>query len=175
MALSQADQLADASSVGHAYDMLAMQLESDYANLDPLILVVMTGGFVAAAEILRRVKFPFSLDYIDVTRYHGDTSGGRLRWRHRPEAELSSRHVLVIDDILDEGYTLLAIRNALAACKPVSLRVAVLVQKQHDRRIAAATAEYVGLHVPDRYVFGCGMDYKGYWRQLPEIYAVKLP
>jgi hypoxanthine phosphoribosyltransferase len=81
--------------------------------------------------------------------------------------------VLVIDDILDEGHTLVAVRKALLEFAPVSLKVAVLADKQHDRRAPEAHAEFIGLTLPDRYVFGCGMDYKEYWRQLPAIYAVK--
>jgi hypoxanthine phosphoribosyltransferase len=95
-------------------------------------------------------------------------------WKRQPEARrIEGRHVLVIDDILDEGHTLVAIRGALMGFGPASLRVAVLTEKRHDRRAGGAVAEYIGLSVPDRYVFGCGMDYKEYWRQLPAIYAVK--
>ena len=79
----------------------------------------------------------------------------------------------MIDDILDEGHTRVAIRRALEEFRPASLQVAVLAEKRHDRRAAGAHAEYIGLAVDDRYVFGCGMDYKEYWRQLPAIYAVR--
>ncbi|MFK5088363.1 phosphoribosyltransferase family protein, partial [Klebsiella pneumoniae] len=88
-------------------------------------------------------------------------------WKRRPDVAIEGREVLVVDDILDEGHTLVAIREALVAMKPASLRVAVLADKKHDRRAPGAHAEYIGLSVPDRYVFGCGMDYKEYWRQLP--------
>jgi hypoxanthine phosphoribosyltransferase len=81
--------------------------------------------------------------------------------------------VLVIDDILDEGHTLLAVRKALMEFAPDSLKVAVLTRKIHDRQAGGAVAEFIGVEVPDRYVFGCGMDYKEYWRQLPAIYAVR--
>ena len=81
--------------------------------------------------------------------------------------------MLVIDDILDEGHTLVAVRKALLEFNPASLKVAVLAEKLHDRRAPEAHAEFIGLDLPDRYVFGCGMDYKEYWRQLPAIYAVK--
>lgn len=171
--LAAADCIHDAAAVDAAYDRLAEQLQAHYAELNPLILVVMMGGFIVAAELLKRVQFPFDLDYLHATRYRGDTRGGALHWKRRPEVELSGRHVLVIDDILDEGQTLRAIRSALLAREPASLQMAVLTEKRHDRRAADAHAEYVGLDLPDRYVFGCGMDYQNYWRQLPAIYAVQ--
>lgn len=171
--LACADRLHDAGSVDAAYKTLAMQIERDYADRDPVILVVMTGGLMTAAGILGLLRFPLTLDYLHATRYHGSTSGRELQWKRRPEVTLSGRHVLIIDDILDEGHTLVAIRATLEASEPASLRIAVLAQKQHDRRLDEAEAQYVGLELPDRYVFGCGMDYRGYWRQLPEIWAVK--
>jgi hypoxanthine phosphoribosyltransferase len=171
--LAQADVVCDAASVAAAYDRLAQAITRDYAGRDPLILAVMIGGLQPTAEITGRLRFPFQLDYIHATRYRGATTGGGLQWKRKPVASLPGREVLVIDDILDEGHTLVAIREALAAMNPASLRVAVLAEKTHDRRAPGAHAEYIGLAVPDRYVFGCGMDYKEYWRQLPQIYALK--
>ena len=171
--LASADCLFDAAAVDAAYDRMAADLERHYADLNPLVLMVMTGGFLPAAEIVKRVRFPFDLDYLHATRYRGETKGGSLQWKRRPEAELGDRHVLVIDDILDEGHTLAAIRATLQAREPASLQVAVLAEKRHDRRAPGAHAEFIGIELPDRYVFGCGMDYHGYWRQLPAIYAVK--
>jgi hypoxanthine phosphoribosyltransferase len=169
----QADCVCEVQAVSDAYDRLAAELSAEYAGRNPLVLAVMIGGLVPAAEILRRVDFPFELDYLHATRYRGATSGGGLIWKRQPDAALEGRHVLVIDDILDEGHTLVAVRKALMEFGPASLKVAVLAEKKHQRRAPSAHAEFIGLAVPDRYVFGCGMDYKEYWRQLPAIYAVK--
>jgi len=172
--LAQADCLHDAAAVQDAYDRLAAAIGSHYAGRNPLVLCVMTGGIMPAAEITRRLAFAFELDYLHATRYRGSTQGGGLVWKRQPEAKrIEGRHVLVIDDILDEGHTLVAIREALLGFGPASVKVAVLAEKIHDRRAPGAHAEYIGLKVEDRYVFGCGMDYKEYWRQLPAIYAVK--
>lgn len=172
--LAEADCLHDAASVQAAYERLAAAVRQQYAGLDPLILCVMVGGLAPTAEITRRLDFAFELDYLHATRYRGATQGGGLVWKRQPEARrIEGRHVLVIDDILDEGHTLVAIRRALQDFGPASLRVAVLAEKLHDRRAPEAHAEYIGLQVEDRYVFGCGMDYKEYWRQLPAIYAVR--
>lgn len=172
--LDQADCLFDASQVAQAYDSIAASLNADYATQLPLILCVMNGGLYATAEITGRLRFPFELDYLHATRYRGATQGGGLIWKRQPDATLEGRHLLVIDDILDEGHTLVAIRKALLEFNPASLKVAVLANKLHDRRAPEAHAEYVGLSLPDRYVFGCGMDVKEYWRQLPAIYAANL-
>lgn len=171
---AQADCLHDAAAVQRAFDALAQQITRDYATRNPLVLCVMNGGLYPTSEITRRLDFAFEQDYLHATRYRGATEGGGLVWKRQPEAQLiAGREVLVIDDILDEGHTLVAIRRALTEFRPSDLRVAVLAEKQHDRRAAGAHAEYIGLMVEDRYVFGCGMDYKEYWRQLPGIYAVK--
>ncbi|MGH8482608.1 MAG: hypoxanthine-guanine phosphoribosyltransferase [Nevskiaceae bacterium] len=172
--LAEADCLHPADQVQRAYDRLAAAIVKQYAGQDPLLLCVMVGGLVPTAEITRRLAFPFQLDYLHATRYRGATRGGGLVWKRQPDARrIEGRHVLVVDDILDEGHTLVAIRGALMGFGPASLRIAVLTEKLHDRRADGAVAEYIGLQVEDRYVFGCGMDYKEYWRQLPAIYAVK--
>lgn len=169
--LRDADLLVPAHEVDAAYDRLASRIGADYQGQMPLLLCVMNGGLYATAEITRRLGIPFELDYLHATRYRGATQGGGLIWKRQPDSALEGRQVLVIDDILDEGHTLVAIRKALLEFNPASLKVAVLSEKLHDRRAPTAHAEYIGLSLPDRYVFGCGMDVKEYWRQLPAIYA----
>lgn len=171
--LAEADCLFDAAAVSAAYDGIAERIEADYAGRLPLVLCVMNGGLYATAEITRRLTLPFDLDYLHATRYRGATQGGGLIWKRQPDTALEGRDLLVIDDILDEGHTLVAIRKALLEFAPRSLKVAVLCEKRHDRRAPEAHAEYIGLALPDRYVFGCGMDVKEHWRQLPAIYAVR--
>ncbi|NKF21814.1 hypoxanthine-guanine phosphoribosyltransferase [Solimonas marina] len=172
--LAEADVLHSAEAVQAAYDRLAADITAKYAGLNPVFHCVMNGGLYAMAEITRRLDFPFEMDYFHASRYRGATTGGGLVWKVQPKPErVSGRHVLVIDDILDEGHTLAAIRSALSQFEPASLGVAVLLRKRHERCAPGAQAEYIGLEVGDRYVFGCGMDYKEYWRQLPAIYAVK--
>ncbi|SHG52425.1 hypoxanthine phosphoribosyltransferase [Hydrocarboniphaga daqingensis] len=172
--MAEADCLHDAAAVKAAYDRLGHEITARYADLNPLILTVMNGGLLPTAEIVSRLPFAFEQDYLHATRYRGATTGGGLVWKRQPDAKrISGRHVLVIDDILDEGYTLVAIRKALLEFQPASFAVAVTCEKLHDRRAPGAVAEFVGVKVEDRYVFGCGMDYKEYWRQLPAIYAVK--
>jgi hypoxanthine phosphoribosyltransferase len=171
--LAEADCLFDAEAVQEAYDRIAADIADTYGDEPLHVVCVMTGALVACTEIIRRLKMPLTLDYLHATRYRGETSGRDLVWKVAPPGDLGGRHVLLIDDILDEGHTLLAIRNAILANQPASLRTAVLADKQHQRRAPGVSAEFVGISLPDRYVFGCGMDYKGWWRQLPSIHAVR--
>lgn len=170
--LLDADCLFDASAVNAAYDRISRAIRVEYATLNPVVLCVMIGGLIPTVEIIKRLNFPFELDYLHATRYRGETTGSQLVWKVEPSTVLTDRHVLIIDDILDEGHTLLAIQRAVLAQSPASLKTAVLSEKRHSRKAPGVAAQFVGLPLPDRYVFGCGMDYKEYFRQLPGIYAV---
>ena len=112
-------------------------------------------------------------DYLHATRYRGATSGGELVWKHRPATPLQGRRVLLVDDILDEGHTLAAMRDWCLEQGAADVRIAALAVKMHDRCVPGLCADYVGVEVPDRYVFGYGMDYHEQGRNLPAIYALK--
>jgi hypoxanthine phosphoribosyltransferase len=170
--LRYADILHDALQVSAAYDQMARDIEQQLGDLNPVVLAVMVGGMIPAAQLLHRLEMPLEIDYIHATRYRSGLQGHELEWRIRPKDELRGRHVLVVDDILDEGHTLGAIMTTLRELETASVRSAVLVNKVHDRRVEGVQADFSQLQVPDRYVFGCGMDYKGWYRQLPAIYAV---
>lgn len=170
--LERAEVLVEEAEVAAAYDRLAHAIAIDLAQSDPVILCVMVGGLHATAEITRRLRFPFELDYLQASRYRGETQGGSLMWKVSPSLTLNDRHVLVIDDILDEGHTLAGILQCLSRQSPASLQTAVLVDKQHDRREEGLRADYVGIEMPDRFLIGCGMDYRNYFRQLPYIAAL---
>lgn len=169
--LSQADCLHDDQAVQKAVAEMAQAVNRDHADGSPLVMVIMNGGLVPAGWLLPQLQFMFELDYIHATRYRGRTIGDELHWLVEPHKPLAGRDVLLVDDILDEGVTL---REIVAYCERAgasTVRTAVLVQKQLGRP-AALEADYVGLTVENRYVFGCGMDYKEYFRHLPAIYAL---
>lgn len=172
--VEQADVLLDEAAVKHCWEQLAEQITHDLYDRDPVILCVMMGGLYATTEITKRLRFPFELDYLQASRYRGETRGGELVWKVSPSLQLQDRHVLVIDDILDEGHTLANILSCLQQQQPASLATAVLVDKQHDRRQSGIAADYVGVQVEDRYLIGCGMDYRNYYRQLPYIAALRV-
>ncbi|WP_348675970.1 hypoxanthine-guanine phosphoribosyltransferase [uncultured Abyssibacter sp.] len=167
-----ADRVVDEATIDEACRHLAAQIDASVGEADPVMLVVMNGGFVPAARILAHMEAAFTVDYLHATRYRNTTQGGRVDWRVRPSTQLQDREVVVIDDILDEGYTLAAIQAALTSAGAARVQTAVLAEKLHDRRCPDVRAEWIGVSVPDRYVFGCGMDLYGYFRQLPAIYAV---
>ena len=169
---SQADCLCSAKQLRGVYDALARQVSADLASLNPVVLCVMNGGLFLTAELLQRVDFLHELDYVHATRYQGDLHGDEMQWIRFPAAKIKARHVLIIDDILDVGITLKEIQLACQQAGAASVKSAVLAVKQHDRRIDDVSADYIGVEVEDRFIFGCGMDYKGYYRNLDAIYAV---
>lgn len=171
--LRDADMLCTPEQVSTAFDGLARAITDELRDANPLLLPVMIGGLVPAGRLITRLDFPLDIDYIHATRYRGETRGAELQWRARPQTSLKGRTVLVLDDILDEGLTLSAILEYCKAEGAERVLSAVLVDKQHDRKPAIDKADFTGLSVADRYVFGCGMDYQGRFRNLGGIYAVK--
>ena len=169
---AEADCLFSAQEVEAALDRLAEQLTSRHEHRNPLVLCVMNGGLIATAGLLQRMDFPLQVDYLHATRYRGETRGGELHWLHEPAHSLAGRAVIVVDDILDEGYTLAAIVEHCREQGAASVESVALVEKDHPRKQGIA-ADYVGLVVADRYVFGYGMDYKDYLRNAPGIFAVR--
>lgn len=173
VAFKNADLVVDETAVTAALGRMARAINETYNDRSPLVLGVMLGGLVPLVRLMRLFKFPHTVDYLHATRYRGATSGGQLEWRVAPPQDLQGRDVLIVDDILDEGITLAAITEELASKNPASLRTAVLVQKRLSRAVPVPmVADFVGLEVPDRYVFGCGMDYRGFFRNLDAIYAL---
>lgn len=172
--LADADCLVNEAQVGEAFDQMARVITDRLQDQLPVVYCVMNGGLFATSELLKRLSFPLEVDYLHATRYRRKTQGGDLHWRVEPEIAMKGRSVLVVDDILDEGATLAAI---LEHCRKQGARevfCAVLVDKKHNRKaVEGFRADFTGLEVEDRYLFGCGMDYQGYLRNLPAIYAPK--
>lgn len=170
--LRRSECLINAAQINAAYDHLAAQLNLHYAGLNPLVMVVMNGGLIPAGQLLTRLTFFHRMDYLHATRYRNNQGVG-LEWKMRPRSPVAGEHVLLIDDIFDEGITLKAVVDELLAQNPASLKTCVLINKLHDRKIAGFAADFIGTDVEDRYIYGCGMDYHGYFRHLPGIYALK--
>jgi hypoxanthine phosphoribosyltransferase len=132
----------------------------------------MTGGLIVSSELFTRLQFPVQLDYLHATRYQGTRGGNVLKWITQPSQDLRGRTLLVVDDILDEGLTLAAILEYCWEQGAEAVYSAVLVEKIHERKLDDLQADFVGLRVEDRYLFGYGMDYHGYLRNVKGIYAV---
>lgn len=157
-----------------ALDRVAGEIHAQLHDTLPLLLAVMGGGVVFAGQLLPRLRFPLEFDFIHVTRYRGTTRGGDVGWPVGPHVPLRGRTVLVLDDILDEGQTLAAVRERFLGEGVAAFFSAVLCEKELAR-VKPIAADFIGVKVPDRYVFGCGMDVEGAWRNLPAIYAVGTP
>ena len=170
--LDTAECIADTAAVQAALDRLAADISLRLAGECPLVLPVMGGAIVFAGQLLPRLAFPLEFDYLHVTRYRGDTRAGTMEWKVLPGKRVAGRVVLVLDDILDEGETLAAIRDKLMQMGAARVWSAVLTDKANGLA-KPIRADFVGLDVPDRYVFGCGMDAYGVWRNLPAIYALR--
>ena len=168
----------DAETISTTIDKMAADIEAEVSktNDDPMpiiVISVMNGGLILTGHLLTRLNIPLQVDFIHATRYRNKTSGGDLEWKVEPHQSINNRRVLIVDDILDQGYTL---DEIVKYCKSKNVRkiwTAVLVKKNHPREKADIQCDFVGLNVEDQYVFGFGMDYKSYHRNLNAIYAVK--
>ena len=167
-----ADLLYSEQQVEAALDKMAKQINELLADLNPLILCVINGGIVVAGKLITRLTIPLTLDAINATRYQNNTLGGNVEWLLKPKTPIKDRNLLIIDDILDEGLTLLAIKDYCLEQGAASVYSAVLLDKNLGR-VKPVSADFIGLQVENRYLFGYGMDYKGYLRNAPGIYACK--
>ncbi|HEX7054129.1 MAG TPA: hypoxanthine-guanine phosphoribosyltransferase [Burkholderiales bacterium] len=169
--LEQSELVASADEVQAALRRVAAEIGERLSGAYPLVLAVMGGAVVFAGQLLPLLRFPLDFDYIHVSRYGAGTRGAAVDWRVTPPETVRGRSVLVVDDILDGGETMAAIRERLLELGASAFHCAVLVEKTL-RRDKPIRADFVGLRIPDRFVFGYGMDAKGYWRNLPEIRAM---
>ncbi len=168
--LKKARLIHSEQAVNQAISTIADQLNIDYASQSPTLLCVMSGGVFFAGQLLPKLKFLLSFDYIHATRYHA-LQGKSLDWLVQPKSNILGKDVIILDDILDEGITLKAIVDACESLGAKSIKTAVLLEKQLAIK-KPIYADYVGLVVPNQYVFGCGMDVDGWWRNLPAVYAL---
>jgi len=171
--LEKSECLHSAADVQAAISRLAQEITHALQHEKPVVMCVMGGGLVFAGQLMTALNFPLELDYVHASRYQNTTVGNTLHWQSMPKLDLKNRTVLLIDDILDEGITLKEIQDKCLTLGAAKVYCAVLVEKTlpHAKPIHA---DFVGLKVPNRYVFGCGMDAYGWWRNLPEIRALIL-
>ena len=170
--LAASEVIYSAEEVTAALDRMAGEIKAQLSEKYPLVLCVMTGGAVFCGNLLPRLDFPLDFDYLHATRYGPETQGGKISWRAAPWTSVKGRSVLVVDDILDEGLTLAAVRESLLRLGAAEVLTAVFSDKENGKN-KPLKADFVGLNLPDRFVFGFGMDAGGAWRNLPAIYARK--
>ena len=170
--LQQAELLCSAEQVQASLHKVARQINAALADTYPLVLSVMGGAVVFTGQLLPMLDFPLDFDYVHVSRYGDARHGGQMHWKVEPHENVRGRVVLVLDDILDEGHTLAALRQRVLELGASKFYSAVFADKRHGRA-KPIHADFVGMELPDRFLFGYGMDIEGAWRNLPAVYAVK--
>ena len=165
--------LFNRDEVSAAVQKMADEINEFYGD-EPLILVsVLTGAIIPAAWLVTKLKMPVQMDFVHATRYRGGLYGAELEYHVPPRLDLEDKTVLIVDDIFDEGNTLAAIKGSVEKRKASSVKMAALVRKDHNRGLPRDYVDFVGLDVPDVYVFGCGMDVHEEWRHLDEILVLE--
>ncbi len=170
--LQDAELIRSADEVQGAVRHVAQAINATLADQHPLVLSVMGGAVVFSGQLLPLLDFPLDFDYLHVSRYGSNRQGGTLHWKVAPRENVAGRVVLVLDDILDEGETLHAIRQRVLELGATGFYSAVFADKKNGKE-KPIRADFVGMELPDRFVFGYGMDIHGAWRNLPAIYAVR--
>ena len=174
--MTGAELVFDAPAVQAAVDKIALQLNQRFDHVEgapyPLVLGVMGGAVVFCGQLLTRLRFPLEFDYIHVTRYGNKDQGGKIEWKVEPRADVRGRTLIVLDDILDEGETLAHVKERLLEMGAAEVVLAVFADKAIGKK-KPVVPDYVGLVLPNKFVIGYGMDADGYWRNLPEIWAIQ--
>ena len=165
--------LFNREEVAAAVQKMADEINEYYGDQPIILISVLTGAIIPAAWLITKLKMPIQMDFVHATRYRGGLYGAELEDRVPPRLDLDGRHVLIVDDIFDEGHTLAAIKGSVEKRKAGSVKMASLVRKDHDRGLPRDYVDFVGLDVPDVYVFGCGMDAYEEWRHLDEILVLE--
>jgi hypoxanthine phosphoribosyltransferase len=172
--LAEGDLLVSESDVVAAIARIAVEMTAELKESNPVLICCMNGGLPFAGQLLTKLVFPLQVDYVHATRYGHEINGVALDWKVRPQTDLNGRTVVLLDDILDEGVTLAAIADYCRQQGATKIMMAVLVEKLHLRKVTPGMrADFTGIEVGDRFLFGYGLDFKGYWRNAPGIYALK--
>jgi hypoxanthine phosphoribosyltransferase len=170
--LDGAELLLSSEQVEAAVNHVAQEINDNLADKHPLVLSVMGGAVIFTGQLLPKLNFPLEFDYLHVSRYGNEKQGSELHWKVAPRENVRGKVVLVLDDILDEGETLHAIKNRVMTLGASQFYCAVFADKENGKD-KPIHADFIGTSLPNRFVFGFGMDIHGAWRNLPAVYAVK--
>ncbi|TAG08772.1 MAG: hypoxanthine phosphoribosyltransferase [Verrucomicrobia bacterium] len=167
--------LIDEAVIEKRLDAIAKEIERDFPEGPMLVIILLKGALVFAADLLRRVPRPLEIECLNVASYHGGMeSSGKVNFLDRHFPDIRGRHVLLLDDILDTGRTLHAVSNRLLEEGALAVHTAVLLAKEKERA-EEVQADYVGFEIGDEFVVGYGLDYKGRYRNLPYVGVLKPP
>ncbi len=172
-AMAQSDLLHDRTELESIITDMGQRIGAALDGERAVFLTVMNGALIFAGQLALAIRTDLEFDYVHATRYRGATSGSDLHWLREPVVPLAGRLVLLVDDILDEGHTLKAVREDCYQRGAKKVLIASLCTKRHDRLVDGIATDFNGVELPDRFVFGYGMDYHEQGRNLPGIYALK--
>ena len=170
--LLSSTELFSAADVEKGIAQLATRVANDCSGQFPLVLCVMNGGLYLTGQLMRHWDFPLTVDYVHATRYRLATLGKDVLWKAYPQNEIKDRHVLIVDDIFDQGYTLEEVKSYCIKHGASSCQSVFLIRKSHQRKMADIGPDYVGLESDDCYLFGAGMDLNGHYRNLSSIQMI---
>src|SRR5205809_5208324 len=161
--------LFDERTILRRLDEIAAQISNDYRDRELTVIAVLNGSLVFMSDLMRRIPLPLKLDCLSVASYHGKTEpSGEVIFKQIAPPDVQDRHILILDDILDSGHTLAAIRDKLETAKPRSIRICVLLSKKKERA-RSVDADYIGFDIEDEFVVGYGLDFMERYRNLPFI------
>ncbi|TAL71499.1 MAG: hypoxanthine-guanine phosphoribosyltransferase [Rhodanobacter sp.] len=172
-ALAHAEVLHTRAEIEAVIADIGRRIDVELHGERAVFLTVMNGALMFAGHLALAIRTDLEFDYVHATRYRGETRGSELKWLREPVADLRGRSVLLVDDILDEGNTLKAVRDECLRRGARRVLIVSLCTKDHDRLVPGIHSDFNGIVLPDRYVFGFGMDYHEQGRNLPDIYALK--
>lgn len=168
---ANADCLYSREQIEHAIGRLAEEMDRELADSNPLFICIMNGGLAFTASLSMRFSFPLEMDYLHLSRYQGALEGGQVHWHAKPKTSLKNRTVVLLDDILDLGVSLQAAKDFCESAGATKVVSAVLLKKNLRSGKQLTQSDFFALECPDLYVFGYGMDYKNYLRNLNAIYV----
>lgn len=172
-ALAHSDLLVDRPAIDAMIARMGGEIDAALDGERALFLTVMNGALMFAGQLALAIRTDLEFDYVHATRYRGATTGHDLHWLREPIVPMTGRTVLLVDDILDEGHTLKAVRDDCLRRGARRVLIASLCTKKHDRLVEGIASDFNGVELPDRYVFGYGMDFHEQGRNLPGIYALR--
>ncbi|MBN2689142.1 MAG: hypoxanthine-guanine phosphoribosyltransferase [Gammaproteobacteria bacterium] len=171
--LDRSKQIYSKGEVEAFLDKMAEKMNAELKDANPIMLCVTIGGIVPLGNLLPRLDFHLEVDYIHLTRYQGKTHGGKLVWKAEPSVSLENRNVVIVDDILDEGITLKTIIDYCYEKGAKKVYSAIMLEKDKERLIEGVEhADFAGVVMEDEFVFGYGLDYDEYLRNVPAIHVV---
>ncbi len=165
--------LISSSEIQEKVRQMGESVTEDYRGKRPLLVGILRGAVVVLGDLMRNIDLPCELDFMDISSYGtGTSSSGVVRILKDLEEDITGRHVLIVEDIIDTGLTLSYLRRSLLARKPASLEICALLSKPSRRRVEL-DVKYLGFEVPDEFVVGYGLDFAGAYRNLPDICVLK--